>query len=96
MKLDIRGISSGDIFSHKEVRDVSMLGGVRELHLTSCRSITSGFECLGGVHSLNLGNCTKLRDEHISNLGTVSVLNLSESEYHECESFRRSDGTPPK
>jgi hypothetical protein len=61
----------------QKVRDVSMLGGVRELYLSACRGITSGFECLGGVHSLDLSWCTQLRDEDITNLGTVSVLNLS-------------------
>ena len=66
-----------NLSNHQEVRDVSMLGGVRELDLSYCRGITSGFECLGGVHSLYLRGCTQLRDEHITNLGTVSVLNLS-------------------
>jgi hypothetical protein len=54
------------LFNCQEVRDVSMLGGVRELDLRYCRGITSGFECLGGVHSLNLIGCTQLRDEHIN------------------------------
>jgi hypothetical protein len=66
-----------DLSSRQEVRDVSMLGGVRELILTNCKGVTSGFECLGGVHSLNLRECTQIRDEHITNLGTVSVLNLN-------------------
>jgi hypothetical protein len=66
-----------NLSSLQEVKDVSMLGGVRELNLYECTGITSGFECLGGVHSLDLSYCTQLRDEHITYLGTVSVLNLS-------------------
>ena len=65
-----------NLSNRDEIRDVSMLGGVRELNLSYCRGITSGFDCLGGVYSLNLTGCTQLRDEDITNLGTVSILNL--------------------
>jgi hypothetical protein len=37
--------------------------GKRELDLCECKHITSGFECLGGVHSLNLSEFAQLRDE---------------------------------
>ncbi len=77
-----------NLSSCQEVRNVSMLGGVRELDISRCKSITSGFECLGGVHSLDLSYCTQLRDEHITNLGTLCARSKWMSEYHECESYK--------
>ncbi len=62
-----------NLCSRQEVRNVSTLGGVRELNLSECRGITSGFECLGNVHSIDLSWCTQLRDEDITNLGTVYI-----------------------
>ena len=66
-----------NLSDNAQLRDVSHFRGVRELILSKCTGITSGFDQLGGVHTLDLSYCSQLEDEDIINLGTVSKLDLS-------------------
>lgn len=80
-----------DFSQYQQIKDVSMLGRVHTLDLSSCHGITNeSISKLGGVHTLDLSYCPNITD--VSHLGTVHTLLLNHCPFITNESVSKLGG----